>query len=255
MVVVRSHTAENVAPAVRSLKAAFDTGYPQRLTSTQGHDADGIWPSEAHTIASPASDHEGGNALDIDDDLSGTDGTGASVTPEMCRIISMDARANYVIHDAKLWRDGIPHAYTGSNAHTGHAHISIWESKRDDDRPWDIGQEEEMLPLDYRHLSITDMGEPAHRAYLKGEAAKMGLSIKEGANTFYVDAEKGAKADVFISYAKAHGLDCESVNTYKGQAVTMNLRLKGIPAPVDAECVAQLAAANEKIRKAKAALT
>jgi hypothetical protein len=107
---------------------------------------------------------------------------------------------------------------------------------------------DEDVELDYLHISITDLGDTSHRAALKAAAGKA-FAYKEGANTFYVDAAMGAKADTFIDYAKAHGLDCESVSTFAGQYKTMVLRLKGIPAPLDAECAAQLALAKDRLAR------
>lgn len=225
MVVKRTHTAENVAPAIATLRDQFNAAYPDRLRTTVGHDADGIWPSKLHTQLNPNSDHEAGNALDIDDDLSGDPTKAPQVTPAMAALISKDSRCNYTIHDATIYRDGVGTPYTGSSAHTGHMHISVYEAKRDDGRAWDIGGDD-MLSLDYRHIVITDLGDPAHRAFLKS-AAGTRFAYKEGANTFSVDAMKGEKADVFLDYAYANGLDVETINTYRGQAATMVQRNVG----------------------------
>lgn len=252
MVVKRSHTAENVAPAIRRLRDQVNAAFPNRLKTTVGHDADGIWPSAAHTAANPNSDHEAGNALDIDDDLSGTQEP-PQVTPDLAALISRDPRCHYAIHDSMLYRNGVGAAYGGSSPHTGHVHVSVWEDKRSDAREWDIGEEAAVPDLEYLHISITDRGDPTHRAYLKKVAAP--YKFYEGANTFYVDVHSGPQADVFLGYAAKYGMDCESVSTYRGQASTMVLRTKGFPIESDAEIAADLAVALGKIAAAKADLS
>lgn len=140
MVVRRTHTSENVAPALVVLLAQVNGAYPNRLRTTEGHDSDGIWPSAAHSKANPNSDHEAGNALDIDDDLSGVDGKGPSVDSVVAAIAaSLDPRVAYIIHHGRIWRpaSGWTH-YDGSNPHETHAHISVRESMRRDARRWVI---------------------------------------------------------------------------------------------------------------------
>lgn len=128
MVVKRKHITANIAPAIRTLQSQVTAAYPKRTVP------DWIWPSPEHSKRSPKSDHEAGNAIDVRDDLGG----GHKVTLNWLDPIRLDPRTNYVIHDRKIgdrngWRN-----YTGSDPHTGHVHISILESKRNDTRPWSI---------------------------------------------------------------------------------------------------------------------
>jgi len=249
VVVKRTHKAENVAPAIRICRDQINGMYPRRDKSS-----DGIWPSAAHTLQNPNSDHEAGNALDIDDDLSGIDGKAPQVDGEFARRLSMHPANNYVIHDSGIYRDGVRYPYQGSNPHTGHVHISVMESRRGDTSPWDIGQEEVMLPLDYLTVTVTDIGDTTRRAWLKSAAKSLGdLETREGTNTFAVDASRGkdgkkGKADVFIDYAVSQGLDCFTISTYAGQAAEMKQRNVGTSV-TDAECAAQLAKAHETLGK------
>ena len=130
-VIHRAHTTSNIAPAIRKLKKQVDEAYPNR-----DHASDGIWPSAAHTAANPNSDHEAGNALDLDDDLSATRHVDTIVE---AIVASKDARLKYVIHNGRIWtHDKGWHAYTGSNPHTKHAHFSVYEARRDDVHDWSI---------------------------------------------------------------------------------------------------------------------
>ena len=146
MVVRRRHTAANVAPTLRVLRADVNAAYPARLRASAGTDADGIWPSAAHSKASPNSDHEAGNALDIDDDLSGRDGVAPMVTPSMAKTLSLHPSCNYAIHDDMIYEDGVGRAYSGSNKHTGHIHVSVHESKRNDTSHWLLAPKPKAVP-------------------------------------------------------------------------------------------------------------
>ena len=128
---MRAHTKENVAPAIDKLRAQINREFPNRDKGS-----DGIWPSAAHHKANPTSDHENGNALDIDDDLSGKDGHGAEVTPKLAQQLSADPRCKYTIHDGVIYKNGVGRKYRGANKHETHIHVSVYESKRRDNSPW-----------------------------------------------------------------------------------------------------------------------
>jgi len=248
MVVIRAHKAENVAPAIRVCRDQINGMYPKRDKSS-----DGIWPSAAHTLQNPNSDHEAGNALDIDDDLSGIDGKAPQVDGEFALRLSMHPANNYVLHDSGLYRDGVRYPYQGSNPHTGHVHISVMESRRGDTSPWDIGQEEVMART-HAAITITDLGDPTHRAALKALAVKWSDTIIESAaNHVLVHAALGADADAFIGYAIAHGLSATSITVDGPSYTSMKLRSKGLPAPIDVECAAQLAKARDTLGRIKTA--
>lgn len=140
MTIRRTHTAANVAPCLVTLQAQFDAAYPARRTTVAGTDSEGIWPSKRHSQLNPNSDHEGGNAWDCDDDLSGVDGKPPEITPVMAALISTDPRCKYAIHDGRIYSDGVGKAYGGSNPHTGHLHVSVYDATRADARAWDIRQ-------------------------------------------------------------------------------------------------------------------
>lgn len=131
MVVKRAHTASNVAPAIVKLRDQINAAYPRRDRAS-----DGIWPSAAHTRANPSSDHEAGNALDIDNDLA--DGVDVMFVALLLSA-SRDSRIKYIIHDGRIWnRLHGWHPYTGSNPHSTHMHISVKEEERGDADEWVI---------------------------------------------------------------------------------------------------------------------
>lgn len=133
MTIRRTHTAGNVAPAIVKLRDQINTMYPKRDKAS-----DGIWPSAAHTAANPSSDHEAGNALDIDDDLS------AAVKVDVIAnaiAASRDPRVNYLIHNGRIWKAATGwRTYSGSNRHTTHMHVSVYESKRSGTGAWTLVQ-------------------------------------------------------------------------------------------------------------------
>ncbi len=229
MVVKRAHTTANVAPALRQLLAQVNAAYPKRSKVS-----DGIWPSAAHTKASPNSDHEAGNALDITDNLGG----GVTITHTWLDPIRKDSRVKYVIHDGKIgdaqgWR-----AYTGANPHKTHAHISVHESKRQDACAWALYVPKKEVPKvtrKYAAAFIVDMGDPSHRDALKAIAAKWDDKLVPGAVAVSVHAEIGANLDAYIDYAKAHGLEMHTITN--GDATTMVLRSQGKAPVVNAEAV------------------
>ena len=129
----RAHTTANIAPAILKLRAQINTAYPHRDKSS-----DGIWPSAAHSAANPSSDHEAGNALDIDNDLAA--GVDVGVI-SIALAVSRDARLKYIIHDGRIWDAAHGwHAYSGSNPHKTHMHVSVREDRRNLTAPWVIAR-------------------------------------------------------------------------------------------------------------------
>lgn len=57
-----------------------------------------------------------------------------------------DRRTKYLIHDGMIWRSPAGHSaaeagwhpYTGSDPHTNHIHLSVWDSAHTDPAPWEI---------------------------------------------------------------------------------------------------------------------
>lgn len=248
----RAHTAENVAPAIKTLLAQIDAAYPARRRTTEGHDSDGIWPSPQHTAANPDSDHEAGNALDIDDDLSGVDGRPPMVTPAMARALSTHRACKYTIHDGRIYRGGSSAPYTGSNPHTGHVHISVWEDRRDDKTPWDLGEEEDVL--DYYIIPIVCETE-AHLAAAKARCAALGIKAVSCGNALYAHAnkEKGEKLQAWVKATPGVG-SLKGVPTTAETAAAMGV-VKQVPIPSCGSLADDLAEAEAKIARAREALS
>lgn len=219
MVVRRAHTTANVAPALRTLLDQVNAAYPKRSKAS-----DGVWPSKAHTAASPNSDHEAGNALDITDNLGG----GATVTHAWLDPIRRDPRVKYVIHDGRIGDAAGWRAYTGSNPHKTHAHVSVHESRRRDARAWAMYVPKKEVPnvtRNYAGATIVDMGDATHRAALKALAVKWQDKLVPGVVAVSVHAETGGNLDAYIAYAKANGLEMHTITN--GEASTMVLRSSG----------------------------
>lgn len=94
--------------------------------------SDGLLPSLAHQKQNPDSDHNTGFAADITHDkASGID------CFELFQLLRKDPRVKYLIFSGRIWSvEKGEHAYTGSNKHLHHIHISIKENCGDDTSPW-----------------------------------------------------------------------------------------------------------------------
>ena len=97
--------------------------------------SDGLLPSAAHQNQNPDSDHNTGYAVDLTHDPeSGVD------CSDIFEKLKEDKRVNYLIFNKKIWSKDKARlgnrAYTGSNSHTKHLHISINNGCGDDTSPW-----------------------------------------------------------------------------------------------------------------------
>ena len=105
-----------------------------RLWPARSRASDGILPSAAHTIANPTSDHELGNAFDLTHDPA--HGVNCHL---LAQVATGDPRVKYVIWDAQIWNPAVDRrwrAYSGTNPHRSHMHVSIRAACRNDTSPW-----------------------------------------------------------------------------------------------------------------------
>lgn len=119
------------APACKALLWQAELLWPNRSTAS-----DGICASPKHTQQNPTSDHEIGNAADLTHDP--VNGCDAHAIAERLKA-SGDPRIKYVISDGRIWNPAKSpnwRAYTGSNPHTKHIHVSIHAHLRDDVSAW-----------------------------------------------------------------------------------------------------------------------
>ncbi len=94
--------------------------------------SDGLLPSAAHQLQNPNSDHNTGFGVDITHDVT----FGIDCVDAFERL-QADNRVKYLIHKGRIWdkKQG-NHAYTGSNKHNHHLHISIKDTLGQDTSPW-----------------------------------------------------------------------------------------------------------------------
>jgi hypothetical protein len=94
--------------------------------------SDGLLPSAAHISQSPNSDHNTGFAADLTHDSArGID------CHEIYDKLKEDKRVKYLIFKGLIWMPGKgDKAYTGSNPHNKHLHISIKDNCGNDTSPW-----------------------------------------------------------------------------------------------------------------------
>lgn len=120
------------APSLELLKTEFDVAHPGRSTLS-----DGCCASAAHSAQNPTSDHETGDARDYT-----ADAAHGMTSEEWANQIKDDPRVKYIIRDRLIYNPSISplwRAYTGTNPHDHHGHVSINPWSRDDLRPWTIG--------------------------------------------------------------------------------------------------------------------
>lgn len=94
--------------------------------------SDGLLPSAAHISQSPDSDHNTGFAVDLTHDPEfGINGN------EVYAHLKSDKRVKYLIFKGRIWSaEKGDRAYTGSNPHNKHVHISIKDNCGKDTSPW-----------------------------------------------------------------------------------------------------------------------
>lgn len=117
------------APTCRVALAEATQRWPNRRRAS-----DGIMGDSAHCPG--PSDHCTGNAFDLTHDPSHGCDAHAFVEGLKQR---RDERVKYLISNQRIWNPAISpdwRAYSGSNPHTSHAHVSIHDNARDSTAPW-----------------------------------------------------------------------------------------------------------------------
>ena len=120
-----------------------------RLWPNRDKRSDGWLASSQHSAANPTSDHEPTNgvvyAIDIDEDLTGKDGSDPTAANRLAQQIvdraKSDRRIKYVIFEGQIWSDRSnwkPRKYTGVNQHTKHIHVSFTPAARLNGKPFGL---------------------------------------------------------------------------------------------------------------------
>jgi hypothetical protein len=122
--------AKKATPAAIAVLRQATAICPSRMKAS-----DGLLPSAAHIHQNPSSDHNTGFAVDLTHDkLGGID------CDDIFQKLKEDKRVKYLIFKGKIWAkdraDDGDRAYTGSNKHNKHLHISIKEECGEDTSPW-----------------------------------------------------------------------------------------------------------------------
>lgn len=154
------------APSVRAVLDQATALWPNRRRGAGS--SDGICASPRHTSANPGSDHEPrvngyATAVDLTDDK--RSGCDADAWAEHLRI-TRDPRVKYVICNRRMfssyatsrrraWEWG---AYTGSNPHESHTHLSILPNALFDTSPWFPSKDDDdMTPEQADKLNATHL--------------------------------------------------------------------------------------------------
>ena len=119
--------AKMATPAAISVLRQATAIKPKRKKAS-----DGLLPSAAHVKQNPNSDHNSGHAVDLTHDPK----NGINCHEAYAHFKS-DKRVKYLIFKGKIWSpERGERAYTGSNPHNQHLHVSIKEQHAKDVRPW-----------------------------------------------------------------------------------------------------------------------
>jgi hypothetical protein len=127
MVVNMKKVVKVASPAAIAVLRQATAIAPKRMKAS-----DGLLPSAAHLKQSPNSDHNTGLAVDLTHDPHhGID------CDDIYEKLKDDKRVSYLIFSGRIWsREKGDRAYTGSNKHMKHLHISIKEQYAKDASPW-----------------------------------------------------------------------------------------------------------------------
>jgi hypothetical protein len=122
--------AKKATPAAIAVLRQATALSPSRMKAS-----DGLLPSNAHLMQSPASDHNTGLAVDLTHDpKNGID------CEEIFEKLKEDKRVKYLIFKGRIWSKEKSklgnRRYTGSNPHNKHLHISIESTMATDTSPW-----------------------------------------------------------------------------------------------------------------------
>ena len=119
--------AKKASPAAVAVLRQATAIAPKRKKAS-----DGLLPSAAHLKANPDSDHNTGLAVDLTHDPhKGID------CGDIYEKLKKDKRVLYLIFNGRIWSEERgERAYTGSNKHVKHLHISIKEKYAKDTSPW-----------------------------------------------------------------------------------------------------------------------
>jgi hypothetical protein len=119
--------AKSAVPAAIALLRQATALWPKREKAS-----DGLLPSRAHIAQSPNSDHNTGFAVDLTHDpIKGPD------CAKIFKELKKDKRVKYLIFRGVIWspEKGL-RAYTGSNPHMKHLHVSIKDGHGKDTSDW-----------------------------------------------------------------------------------------------------------------------
>jgi hypothetical protein len=148
--------AKKATPAAIAVLRQATALSPSRMKAS-----DGLLPSNAHLMQSPASDHNTGLAVDLTHDpKNGID------CEEIFEKLKEDKRVKYLIFKGRIWSKEKSklgnRRYTGSNPHNKHLHISIESTMGTDTSPW-FWWMNQPKTLNQVIASLTAM--PAKKAY------------------------------------------------------------------------------------------
>lgn len=186
----------DAAPACRAVLSQATARWPNRNKAS-----DGIVSSDAHKKQNPSSDHDYGNAVDLTHDPA----NGCDAHAWVRWLIKQDfPEVKYAISNGSIWsaarRSEGWRQYTGSNAHTKHAHISINANHRNSTRSWFPASSRVSNPTEQED-DMTD----ADRKMLKEVHAMLSqLTAPRQADKRDIDPHKLSLADIYTLIEKEH---------------------------------------------------
>jgi hypothetical protein len=240
-----------LAPALVQLRSQINAAWPKRdksLDGTVGDAAHAARKSEHNPNRDPKDDVPDGyvTAMDID-----KDGIPAN---QIVKMLIADSRTWYVIHKGTIWSRTYgfkARKYTGANAHNGHIHVSLVQSKAacNSKKAYklpgaavpkpvqDLGDKVSKLPEDKPKPKVYPF--PGVKAFRLNEESDATLLLDEWLiATGYVRHKAGSrytKSRLFTSYTKANVRDFQVAQGWNGPGAD------GYPGPLTWERLQQLA--------------
>ncbi len=213
-----------IARSLETLRAQLNAMAPRRSTASDGGIGDA-----AHSART--SDHNPTSSGQVcardltHDPAGGLDGHWLA----RVLVASGDSRIKYIIWDRRIWTPGVGlKAYTGSNPHTKHLHLSVRAGALgDQNRPWNLGatnpqpnpkpEDDVFTPEDFNRLMWGNTFDDNGKGYRRNFAA----FIKE------MDAKLSGLVAAVAALSTDQDLTKDEVAKIVQDAVKQNIQITG----------------------------
>jgi hypothetical protein len=182
------------APAIQQLRTDVNTSWPKR-----NKEWDGTWGDERHKKKGKRSDHNSGDAIDVDITAPGFTGPQGDA---LAAYAIRDPRVKYVIWNRRIYNPSMPgwrpYSDWKKHPHDHHVHVSVSEAARADTAPFAWTLQGPPPPIDLPGETKFEDNDPQAI-----EAAAMAKAKAEAAAKKAAEAEAAAKKKADAAAKKA----------------------------------------------------